>query len=295
MTIFPGIILAHDGNGVRIKTTKRVDLAKNRSGFVGAVATATPDAAKKLARVLERAFVKPGSGGMISIAQAKDALNRCRRFGLQLIGSAMAPEPKAKAFAPMVEDRYVPDPSMSRAELLHQIQQNPERRWVGHVKREVSMTTLIGGLARVKGRTEAQNKGAEHFRRVAEQSMLGGAKALDYARPAVDTSGQSADAIAEANADSRREYDNASRRLDKCGLRVVAELMIVKGQSAREVAETLGVGNGGTARDKITTMVLRAADELADEFGYSGIGRTGRLSASWSDGSKAVIKRDEAA
>jgi hypothetical protein len=153
-TIFPGLIFSAEGGGIRIKTTRRVDLAVTRVGqdarrlsdlentqrlarrqgrqlersfsprTIGAIKTPSIEAARKLRRVLLRAIASPGSGDRLTEAQAYDALNRCRHLGLEVetirLLSSEPPSPR---------DRH-----------------RPEHRHIGGTVAEVSMIDIIGGF-----------------------------------------------------------------------------------------------------------------------------------------------------
>lgn len=160
---------------------------------------------------------------------------------------------------------------MSKAELLHQLDQYPDARWVGKVRADVNMSGLIGGLSRIKGRTEPQVQGAAAFRSVAERAQLGATRAIDYGAPRVDTSGPTAAAVVDTGEDARRDYARARAALGIGSKRLaLAEAIIVQGASVSEVADRLGFGRGGTGREKATHLVLDAADELARVFKFSG-------------------------
>jgi len=278
MTFF-GLVFSAEVGGIRIKTTRRVDLAATRvrqdarrlsdlenakrlarrqgrqlersfsPRTIGAIKTPSIEAARKLRRVLLRAIALPGSGDRLTEAQAYDALNRCRRLGLEVetvrLVSGEPPSPR---------DRH-----------------RPEHRHIGGTVAEVSMIDIIGGFARIKRRTEAQTLAASSFRALAEQSQIG-AKAIDYQAAKVDTSGptQAASEIVAINAtDARRRYLEARDCLDPQAVPVM-ERMILLDQSVTDIAQGLGYGKGGTARDKVTGIALAAANDLAEHFGYMG-------------------------
>jgi hypothetical protein len=319
MTGLAGVMFRAEGSGIRIVITRRADLARSRMAYRarqaddlerakilaarqgrtidrivpielhGVIDAPSPEFAQKLRRALLRAIVKPGSGAIFSPSQVVDALERCRRLGMKCQGLDAQPErlQRRTQGEPVTESRYVPDPLMSRAEFLHQLDMFPNQRWVGKIKADVSMATLIGGFSRVKNRTEAQTQGAAHFRNAAERAQIGGARALDYEAVRVDTSGSSADDIEANGEDARRDYVAA---VDKLGaLALLAERVIVQGQSIIEASESLGYGKGGTARGKTTLAILRAADELAALFGYAGARQSNARATGWSDGSKVSM------
>jgi hypothetical protein len=291
-----GIVFHAEGDRVRIKTTLRSDLARGRLDgqrkrnddiqrikrdaakagrqidrgiafdIVGVVETPSPASARKLRRVLEKVFGQSGASSTMATVDVADALTRCRRLGLRSFGvTDELPEPsRMHGQTPIIEKRYVQDPMMTRAELLHQLDMAPNQRWVGHIKAEANMSILIGGLARVRRRTEAQTRGAGWFRDIAERAQLGGARAIDYTAARVDTSGPTETGVADAGADARAEYKRAREELGLGTLRLaVAERVVVEGETIAHVAEAMGFGKGGAAREKLTSVALDAADILA--------------------------------
>jgi hypothetical protein len=297
---FPGVVFTVVPDGVRLTLTRRADLVRSRldqqarsiadlervkrdaakAGTtllreierkeIGVVLAPSPEFARKLRRVLERAFLSSGSGGILTIDQAEDALGRCRRLGMVCHrGEVPIPGPRSIGNKVATEKRYVSDPMMSKAEYLHQLQMFPNQRWVGRIKADVNMSTLIGGLARIRNRTEAQTQGAAHYRSLVERAQLGGARAIDYERVKVDTSAAGSNIILEVGEHARRQLKGARARLGP-ERSLVAERVIVGGEAVGDVAESLGLGCGGTARQKVTSILLDATDELACFFGYAG-------------------------
>lgn len=315
-----GIIFEVEAGGVRVRATRRADLARNRMEQVairvrdldrvkreaqrrgkpitrvieqpiaGVVETPSYDGAKKLRRVMLRAFAKPGSGDLVEHRRVRDALLACNRFGQGLkVFSPEPPKPEDRSKLvqrPTIDRRHVPDPSMSAAEKLEQLDRFPNSRWTGWTKADVNLSTMIGGLARVRGKTEAQVQGATQFRNLAERALIGGAKAVDYSKARVDSSGPTENAEIEGTEDARRRYNAAVDRLGGPGSsrHVVAEMVIVHGKSIQQVAEDLGMGTGGAAREKITAEALAAADDLAKEFCYASDRTSRATTRGWSDG-----------
>lgn len=296
MREFRGIYFKAEPGGARIRISKRIDLVVDRLNHwstddLAAIETKTRDLALKLRRVLERAFVGSGSGGLFTLAQVDDAIGRCRRYGFtcHLRGENDKGKP-ATWRQPIIERRRVQDPMMSRAELLHQIEQFPDARWVGYTRADVNLSELIGGLSRIRRRTEAQTQGAAAFRNAAEQAQIGGAKAIDYGAVKVDSSGPTGDSVTEKSERARKQYQDAIERLGDVA--PIAERIIVQGFTVSEAAQWLGLGSGGAARQKLTSAVLAAADELAEQFGYAGDRKSRASITAWSNG-KAVIIRDD--
>jgi len=305
-----GIIFEAEVGGVRIRVTRRADLAIGRIGRPSAPVVAVIEAngaelSNKLRRVLEQVFVAPGSAGLMTPAQVDDAVTRCRRMGFAVHtkeGVGRRKPVVARTREPVVEKRRVQDPSMSRAELLHQLERFPDARWVGFIRADTNMSELIGGMSRIRKRTETQTQAAAEFKNLSERAMLGAGGAIDYAAPRVDTSPGAGNVVADTGEDARRRLRNARFRLGT--LTSIADRVIVGGETVSEVAEAFGKGKGGAARDRVTRMVLEAADLPAIEFGFIARGRHKQEGERWddqsrqtftSDGEKAAIKRPRAA
>lgn len=155
--------------------------------------------------------------------------------------------------------RLVPDPSMTDAEYFHQ-RQAKSGPLVGKVTVAISMIELIGGLARIKDRSEAQEAAAAKYRLLHERAQIGGGRAIDYAAVKVDTSGQSGSASVEIGEDARRQYKDAVRYVGMTRSSLV-ERVVVYDQSISALA-----GKGSRARARATRDLLEALDDLAVHF-----------------------------
>ena len=297
MTTSPGIVFEKISGEIDLKLTRRADLAADRmvrpnSRELAVIETSSTDLARKLRRVLERVFVQAGAGGLMTPAQAEDAITRCRRMGF-ICHTADRVQRRSLAQVTrrtVVETRRVPDPMITRAELLHQLERWPDARWVGYVRADVSMSELIGGMSRIRKRTETQTQAAAEFKNLAERAMLGAGRAIDYERVRVDTSPASGNSIADTGEDARQRIGQLRKKLGR--LANVAERVIINGETVSEVAEALGTGKGGAARDRVTRMVLQAADVLAQELGFVARGRRKREGERWDDGSVQTFTSD---
>jgi hypothetical protein len=155
----------------------------------------------------------------------------------------------------------------------------------------VSLTILVGGLARMGWRTHAHVLAASRFCNLFERSQMGGARAIDYTQVRVDTSGPRQDQVAAGQDAARREYEDACRALGDYA-KVVREVVIY-GVSGRGLAKSMGLGSSGRARRRAEGVLRIALDELAKHFGYSEQGAKARTAWTWADGSKPKIIRDE--
>jgi hypothetical protein len=161
----------------------------------------------------------------------------------------------------IVATRMVQDPSMSDAEYFHQ-RQKKSGPHVGKVAARVNMLALIGGFARFRDRTEAQEAAAARFRGIWERAQIGGAKAMDYAAVKVDTSGPSEDAMFEIGEDARYQYRTAVKSLGMLRSSLVERIVV------HDVSISLIAGRGARARARVTKDFLDALDDLAEHFAH---------------------------
>lgn len=161
-----------------------------------------------------------------------------------------------------VEVRLVQDPAITDAEYFHQ-RQTKSGPYVGKVGVTINMLELVGGLARIRDRTELQEAAAAKYRLLHERSQIGGARAVDYAAVKVDTSGPSDSASAEIGEDARRQYKDAVQYLGMTRSSLV-ERIVVYDQSVSAVA-----GKGARARMTATRDLLDALEDLAVHFKFA--------------------------
>lgn len=182
----------------------------------------------------------------------------------------MAKSRKRKKLKPFtgIERRMVPNPMITDGLLQHEIETKPAVR-PGMIPADVNMVTLIGGFARVKKRTEAQTLAAARFRGLYQRAQIGGARAMDYEAVKVDVSGPGETIVFEVGDQARREYMGAVQRLGMIRSSLV-EKLVVHEMSMRDLADSIGEGQGGAARERVTKQVQEAVDALAEHFGYLG-------------------------
>ncbi|MCF1744747.1 DUF6456 domain-containing protein [Paradevosia shaoguanensis] len=154
----------------------------------------------------------------------------------------------------------------------------------------INQTLLVGGLARVKGKTEAQFLAATRYCHLSERSQIGGAKATDYSQVRVDTSGPQQDQISAAQDDARAELMGAQRALGPEATAIVDQV-VVYGGSVRTLAKRLGYAEGGQGRKRAERRLLQALDVLVDHFNLLPPDTPRRRA--WNDGSRAVIVDDD--
>ncbi|KFL24946.1 hypothetical protein JP74_21965 [Devosia sp. 17-2-E-8] len=154
----------------------------------------------------------------------------------------------------------------------------------------INQTLLVGGLAKVSTKTEAQFLAAAHYCHLYERSQIGGARATDYSQVRVDTSGPQQDQISASQDDARAELMDAQRALGPEATAIVDQV-VVYGGSVRTLAKRLGCGEGGQGRKRAERRLLQALDVLVDHFNLMPPETPRRRS--WNDGSRAVIVDEE--
>lgn len=168
-----------------------------------------------------------------------------------------------------IEKRMVENPLRTTATYFAELDEKPIDQQPGRIEVNVKMATLIGGFARVKGRSEAETLAAARFRGLYERAQLGGARAMDYEAVKVDTSGPQEEAVFEIGDQARREYMGAVQRLGMDASAIV-EQVIVHDMSVRDLCKARGEGEGGAARDRMTQKLREATNALSEHFGYAG-------------------------
>jgi len=148
-----------------------------------------------------------------------------------------------------------------------------------------NQVVLVGGLARVKGKTEAQFLAAAHYCHLYETSQIGPMRATDYSQVRVDTSGPRQDQISASQDDNRGELEACRKALGARAASIVDQV-VVYGLSVRSLCETLKMGQGGQARRRMEKELLNALDVLAQHFQF--VPRDITSTRKWGDGSKSL-------
>lgn len=105
---------------------------------------------------------------------------------------------------PDIQERWVDSPQTSWAQYLHELETGTPN--AGRQRAMVDRRTVLGGFCRFHG-TQAQEEAAARFKAIFERSQVGGAKAVDPGREAVDGGGINPESVIEIGADARRLYN----------------------------------------------------------------------------------------
>lgn len=167
---------------------------------------------------------------------------------------------------PLYQVRKVPNPELDDERL----DPRERARVARMIDAPLNVTTQVGGFARVKGRTKAQTEAVARYRQLWENSIIGGAKAIDYAQARVDTSMGPVTAVLDRGIDAREAYAQAVRCLGLIASRLL-ELVVCEGRSVREVTAMMGHrGDCRWQRELIRRQLLEAADKLVEHFRIGG-------------------------
>lgn len=186
--------------------------------------------------------------------------------------------------------RLVPNPSITQGLLDAVASGEVETKHQSSQTAAFNEALLVGGLSRVKSRTEAQFLAAARYCSLYEQSQIGGARATDYSQVRVDTSGPRQDQISARQDDTRKEIEGARKAMGERATSIV-DRVVVYGASIRDLAQNSGHGTGGQGRRRAEAELLAALDVLVEHFGL--LPPESPRQRRWSDGSKARIVRED--
>lgn len=106
---------------------------------------------------------------------------------------------------PDIQEAWVHAPLKTWAQFVHELDSGSPTAGRERVMR--NRTELMGGACRFKC-TPAQEEAASRFRAIYEQSQVGGAKAVDPSREAVDGGGINPESVILIGADARAKYNH---------------------------------------------------------------------------------------
>jgi hypothetical protein len=192
----------------------------------------------------------------------------------------------------IIDSRLYDDPSVTLGLLDAVANGEVETEHKASKNTPVNLVILIGGLARVKAKTEAHILAAIRYGNLFDRAQIGVARAADYSQVRVDTSGPKQDQITAAQDDARRELEAVRKVL---GTRAVSilEIVVIGGASVRTLAVKMGHGDGGQGRKRAERELLQVCEILAGCFQL--LPKTETQARNWNDGSKARHVPEKAA
>jgi hypothetical protein len=186
----------------------------------------------------------------------------------------------------VIEEALVPNPMITQG-LLDAVAEGEvttqHDRHSGVLRNQV---VLVGGLARVKNKSDAQFLAAARYLSLYETSQIGPMKATDYSQVRVDTSGPRQDQVSASQDDTRAELEGARRALGARAASIVDQV-VVYGLSVRALCEKLKMGQGGQARRKLEKELLDALDVLVRHFRL--LPKDTGKPTGWSDGERLPL------
>jgi len=171
-------------------------------------------------------------------------------------------EPSSKR---MVDSRLIDDPSVTAGLLEAVATGEVETKHVSSKNTPVNMVLLVGGLARVGTKSEAQILAAIRYSTLFDRAQIGGARAIDYAQVKVDTSGPQQDQITASQDDARRELEQAREAVGARGTSVL-DTVVIGGASIRKLAAMLGYSESGKGRRRAEAELMATIDVLVEHF-----------------------------
>lgn len=133
----------------------------------------------------------------------------------------------------------------------------------------VNMRTVLGGFCRFKG-DDAQNEAAKRFKSLVERSMLGGAKAIDLEKDAVDGGGINPEHVIVDGMKSRQEMADAREFLGELDFKRFSIVMIGEnGPTAYARIRHRARVPGGNAVNRYAKEIYAIADRLAVHWQYA--------------------------
>jgi hypothetical protein len=162
--------------------------------------------------------------------------------------------------------RLVPNPMITQGLLNAAAEGEIETQHEASQAAAFNEVLLVGGLARVKSKTEAQFLAAAKYCNLYEQSQIGGARATDYTKIRVNTAGPGPDQTNARRQEASAELDGARKALGRRAASIV-DHVVVYGASIRDLAQKIGHGSGGQGRRRAEAELLAALDVLVDLFG----------------------------
>lgn len=164
-----------------------------------------------------------------------------------------------------IQTQWRDDPSMSRAEKLHQLDINPNKPHVGQERVDVNMKTLLGGFANFRSATEAQKETVMRFKNAHDNGQVGGTRAQDYGKEYVDGGGINPESVFIIGMKARKDWLFAQQILGAIDF-MLLESVVIKEHTTRQIAQRLPAKFGDdveNGRKKVARTIFNAVDRLA--------------------------------
>lgn len=217
--------------------------------------------------------------GIMAKERARSILAHRRVDELRAVLDEGEPDTKRVLDARLVDDPYVTKGLLTAVAEGEVETKHEERKLTPH-----NMVILIGGLARVRTKSEEHVLAAIRYGNLFDRAQIGGARATDYSQVRVDTSGPKQDQISASQDDARTVLEGARRCLGPRATSIV-EMVVVGGSSVRQLARRLEYGESGKGRRKAEAELMRAMDALVGHFKLDPPAKS--RPHRWNDGSKA--------
>jgi hypothetical protein len=171
-----------------------------------------------------------------------------------------------------IQTQWRDDPSVSRAEKLHQLDKDPNNRRAGQAVVNVNMRTILGGFAAFRKATETQKATAIRFKNAHDNGQVGGTRAQDYGKEYVDGGGVNPELAFIIGDKARKDWLFAQSILGIDFL--LLEAVIIHERTATDLAKRLPARFGDkkrTAERNASQAIYSALDRLAEGWGLSTI------------------------
>lgn len=224
-----------------------------------------------LGRRREAMRARRRAGEVIDEAKLRGIENRMDAIcGGSDVGFAPKPaklsdEPKFSRPPAVLVERYVDNPLDTEG--LREAGAGQRR-----IKVTLNMVDRIGGLARVRGLSEAQIEAATRYRQMWEGAQLGAGGAIDYGRVKVDTSGPGAEGGLAGSMDAFDGYRKAVQALGSIGSALLDQV-VCQEMSLRQAARKRNIGDGGRGFIEFTADLRRVLDLLVLHLGLEATGK----------------------
>lgn len=179
----------------------------------------------------------------------------------------------------VLEERMIENPLTTEGLVHDALEAGKEQpRWAPAL---INRVTMFGGLARMKGLSEAQLAAAHQYRVLTEVSAIEAGGAMDYEAVRVDVSFGGRDVVLDGAA-ARKQLMIARRTIGPFFASLL-DKVVCEEMSVRDVAQAAGKG-GGNGQQLTSKRIRLALDALVGHFGRGrrGVRSAGDVAGDWS-------------